>query len=85
MPYSKSSRPNQSFDSHPRTFANPKQLPSHPAVEEFTALVKKSVGGIDLLGGAAATEQDVATLVKTAPTRITAHAENALTNLVLRR
>ena len=35
-------------------------LPVHPAVDEFAALVKRSVGGTD----------DVATFVTTAPTRI---------------
>ena len=53
-------------------------LPVHPAVDEFAALVKRSIGGIDLLGGAAATEQDVATFVTKAPTEITAHAEKRI-------
>ena len=46
-------------------------------VGEFAALVKRSIGVIDLLGGAAAAEQDVATFVMATPTRITAHAEKS--------
>ena len=53
-------------------------LPIHPAVGDFAALVKSSIGGIDLFGGAAATEQDVATFVTTTPTRITAHADKRI-------
>ena len=51
----------------------------HPAVHELAALVKRSKGGLDLLGGAAATEHDVATLVTTDNlTTITVHAEKRL-------
>ena len=38
----------------------------------------RPVGGIDLLGGAAATEHDVATFVTTAPARITAKGEKRI-------
>ena len=37
------------------------KLPVRPAVGEFAALVKRIISGIDLLGGAAAIEQKVAT------------------------
>lgn len=53
-------------------------LPVRPAVEDFDSLVKRSIGGLDLLGGAAATEHDVATFVSTAPTRITVHVEKRI-------
>ena len=47
-------------------------LPVHPAVGEFAALAKRSLGGIDLL------EHDVATFVTTATIRMTAHAEKRI-------
>ena len=59
-----------------------KGLPTHPAIDEFAALTKRSFGGIGLLGGAAATEQYVTVFVAAAPTLITVHAEKRVGNSV---
>ena len=65
------------FQSPSADIRQSQHLPVHPAVGEFSTLVKRSFEGIDL-GGAAATEQYVATFVTTAPTRINAHAEKRI-------
>ena len=50
-----------------------------PAVHEFATVVKRSRGGLGLLGGAAATDHEVATYVTTGTAiTITAHAEKRL-------
>lgn len=52
--------------------------PVRSAVEKLASHDKRNIGGLDLLGGAAATELDVSTFVTTAATTITIHAEKRI-------
>ena len=53
------------------------QLPIQPEVGQLAALIKRSKNGIDLLGGAAASEHDVSTFVTTQRAQVLRHHTDA--------